>query len=210
MTANGQKTTRSDPKILPGTVIYDVDLTMTLGAAQRVVLLMQVRDTRRFESYVDLATVEALYGQNTNPLTFIVAQEGVRALATSLPKIMQESLSHSARRDALCGAWLCGSCLGTVSMSLHHKLCRPLVGSLDLSHAETHTVVLPHVLSYVALNIPQAMGRLAQVLPDSKGDAIRGLNVFLTKLEVRRSLRELGMKREDIGRAAEIAMTKAY
>jgi alcohol dehydrogenase class IV len=29
-TAGGRKTTRSDPKILPGTVIYDVDLTMTL------------------------------------------------------------------------------------------------------------------------------------------------------------------------------------
>lgn len=31
-TAEGRKTTRSDPKILPGTVIYDVDLTMTLPA----------------------------------------------------------------------------------------------------------------------------------------------------------------------------------
>lgn len=29
-TADGVKKTRSDPKILPGTVIYDVDLTMTL------------------------------------------------------------------------------------------------------------------------------------------------------------------------------------
>lgn len=29
-TAEGKKTTRSDPKILPGTVIYDVDLTMSL------------------------------------------------------------------------------------------------------------------------------------------------------------------------------------
>jgi alcohol dehydrogenase class IV len=29
-TADGKKTTRSDPKILPGTTIYDVDFTMTL------------------------------------------------------------------------------------------------------------------------------------------------------------------------------------
>lgn len=29
-TRDGQKTTRSNPKILPGTVIYDVDLTLTL------------------------------------------------------------------------------------------------------------------------------------------------------------------------------------
>lgn len=32
-TADGQKKTRSDPKILPGTVLYDVDLTMTLPVA---------------------------------------------------------------------------------------------------------------------------------------------------------------------------------
>ena len=31
-TADGVKKTRSDPKILPGTVIYDVDLTLTLPA----------------------------------------------------------------------------------------------------------------------------------------------------------------------------------
>lgn len=31
-TENGLKKTRSDPKILPGVVIYDVDLTMTLPA----------------------------------------------------------------------------------------------------------------------------------------------------------------------------------
>ena len=32
-TADGIKKTRTDPKILPGTVIYDVDLTMTLPAS---------------------------------------------------------------------------------------------------------------------------------------------------------------------------------
>ena len=32
-TQDGKKTTRSDQKILPGTVIYDVDLTMTLPAS---------------------------------------------------------------------------------------------------------------------------------------------------------------------------------
>lgn len=32
-TADGVKTTRSDPKILPGVVIYDSDLTMTLPAS---------------------------------------------------------------------------------------------------------------------------------------------------------------------------------
>lgn len=32
-TTEGQKTTRTDPEILPGTVIYDTDLTMSLPAS---------------------------------------------------------------------------------------------------------------------------------------------------------------------------------
>lgn len=36
-TADGRKTTRSDPKILPTTVIYDVDLTMTLPTSMSAV-----------------------------------------------------------------------------------------------------------------------------------------------------------------------------
>lgn len=36
-TADGVKKTRSDPKILPGTVIYDVDLTMTLPVGMSAV-----------------------------------------------------------------------------------------------------------------------------------------------------------------------------
>ena len=36
-TADGRKTTRSDPQIRPGTVIYDVDLTMTLPIGLSVV-----------------------------------------------------------------------------------------------------------------------------------------------------------------------------
>lgn len=36
-TADGVKRTRSDPKVLPGTVIYDVDLTMTLPVGMSAV-----------------------------------------------------------------------------------------------------------------------------------------------------------------------------
>lgn len=64
------------------------------------------------ENEADIATAEALYGQNTNPLTCVVAQEGIRAMAAALPKIMDDPLSQSARWDVSYGAWLCGSCLG--------------------------------------------------------------------------------------------------
>ncbi|GAB1216433.1 hypothetical protein ATERTT37_005648 [Aspergillus terreus] len=199
-TADGLKKTRSDPKILPGTVIYDVDLTMTLPAAMSA--------TSGVNAIAH--AVEALYARNTNPVINLMALEGTRALASSLPEIVENPSSASARSLALYGAWLCGTCLGSVGMSIHHKLCHTLGGSFNLPHAETHTAVLPHAISYNAPNIPEAMKKLAEALPDSNGDAIHGLNVLLSKLKVKRGLKDFGMKEEDIDKAADIAVSNPY
>lgn len=200
-TADGTKKTRSDPKILPGTVIYDVDLTLTLPAGMSAV------------SGVNAIAhaVEALYARNTNPIINLLAIEGTRSLASALPAIVADpSSSTEARSAALYGAWLCGTCLGSVGMSLHHKLCHTLGGSFGLPHAETHTAVLPHALAYNAPKISEAMARLAEALPGSEGDAIRGLNVLLEKLQVKRGLREFGFREEDVDRAADIAVGNPY
>lgn len=95
-------------------------------------------------------------------------------------------------------------------MALHHKLCHAVAGSFDLPHAEAHAIVLPHALAYNAPNIPKLMEKLAEILPNSNGDAIHGLNALLERLEVKRGLRDYGFKAEDIGRAADIAVSNPY
>lgn len=199
-TAQGRKTTRSDPRILPGTVIYDIDLTVTLPAS-----LSAASGVNAIAH-----AVEALYAQNTNPIVNLLALEGIKSLSSSLPILVSDTQDVFARRQALYGAWLCGTCLGSVSMSLHHKLCHTLGGSFNLPHSGTHVIVLPHALSYNAPAISDQLRQLAEVLPESGGDAIKGLNVLIGKLGVKRGLRELGMKEEDVDRAADIAMEKRY
>ncbi|KAH7329727.1 hypothetical protein B0I35DRAFT_345999 [Stachybotrys elegans] len=199
-TQDGRKSTTSDPKILPGTVIYDVDLTMTLPAS--------LSTTSGINAIAH--AVEALYARNGNPIISLLAQEGVKALAEALPVIKENPSSKEARSRALYGAWLCGTCLGSVGMSLHHKLCHTLGGSFNLPHAETHTIVLPHALAYNAPSVPQAMAALATALPESDGDAIQGLNRLLQKLEVVRDLQSFGMKEENVAQATEIAVSNPY
>jgi alcohol dehydrogenase class IV len=197
---DGIKTTRSDPKILPAVVIYDVDFTMTLPPA--------ICSTSGINAIAH--AVEALYAKNTNPITSVLALEGVKALAEALPQIVQDPNARSPRDQALYGAWLCGTVLGSSSMGLHHKLCHVLGGSMSLPHAETHTIVLPHALSYNAPAIPEQMAKLAAVLPGSSGDALRGLELLMGKLPVPRALRDLGMKESDVDRATEIATRNQY
>lgn len=196
-TRDGLKTTRSDPKILPETVIYDVELTRTLPAAFAV--------TSGINAIAH--AVEALYARDGNPGISLMAEEGIRLLAGALPRLVAGD-DGDARDDALRGAWLCGACLGAVGMSLHHKLCHTLGGTFDLPHAETHTIVLPHAMAYNAPAVPVAASRVARALGVS--DAAHGLFDLAKGLGAKLALRDIGMPRDGIERAADLAVRNAY
>jgi alcohol dehydrogenase class IV len=197
-TEGGVKRTQTTAKVLPGTVIYDVDLTLSLPPS-----LSAVSGVNAIAH-----AAEALYARDGNPIIDLMAQEGIRALARALPRIVEAPQDGAARADALYGAWLCGLCLGTVGMAVHHKLCHTLGGSFDLPHAETHTIVLPHALAYNASAAPQAMARIAAALGSE--DALTGLDRLLARLKVKRGLAQIGMPESSIARAAELAVANPY
>jgi alcohol dehydrogenase class IV len=152
--------------------------------------------------------VEALYARDTNPVTSLMAEEGIRALARALSAIATKPDDRAPRSDALYGAWLCGVCLGTVGMALHHKLCHTIGGTFDLPHAETHTIVLPHALAYNAPAVPEAMGRIARAI--GAADASQGLFDLAKRLGAKLALRDIGMPESGIDKAADLAVTNAY
>src|SRR5207249_12086098 len=105
---------------------------------------------------------EGLYSRDANPITSLIAEEAIAAIGTGLPGVHANGQDLEARGKLLYGAWLAGSVLGSVGMALHHKLCHTLGGSFNLPHAQTHAVMLPHVLAYNAKAAPDAMARVAR------------------------------------------------
>jgi alcohol dehydrogenase class IV len=101
-----------------------------------------------------------------------------------------------------------------VSISPMQKLTPSLVrhlGSvLRILMTGQYKQILPHALSYNAPEIPSVMAKLALILPDCEGDAIRGLNILLARLKVKRGLKELGMEEEDVDKAADLAVASPY
>ena len=106
------------------------------------------------------------------------------------------------------GAWLGGVSLGAVGMALHHKLCHTLGGSFNLPHAETHTVVLPHAVFYNAAAAPEAMEKIAHALGASS--ASEGLYDLAASLGAPVSLKSLGLRREQLDQAADLAVQNPY
>ena len=197
-TKDGLKTTQRSMKVLPEVILYDVDLTLGLPVGLSVTSGMNAI----------AHAVEALYAHDANPITSLMAEEAIRALAHALPAIVKEPKNTVARSEALYGAWLCGICLGTVGMALHHKLCHTLGGTFDLPHAETHTVVLPHATAYNAPATPEAMTRLARALGVT--DPVRGLYDLEVALRVPTSLKQLGMPQEGLDKVADLALANPY
>jgi len=197
-TKDGLKTTVRSNEVLPETVIYDVDLTLSLPSS--------LAATSGINAIAH--AVEALYARDRNPVISLMAEEGIRALAEALPAIIEQPGDREARSQALYGAWLCGVCLGTVGMALHHKLCHTLGGTFDLPHAETHTIILPHALAYNAPAVPDAMARVARAI--GAGDAAQGLYDLARRLDAKLALRDIGMPESGIDKAADLAVTNAY
>jgi maleylacetate reductase len=197
-TREGQKSTIRSMQVLPEVIVYDVELTYGLPAA--ISLVSGINAIAH--------AVESLYAQDANPVTSILAEQGIAALGRALPRIVSAPTDRNARADALFGAWICGSCLGTVGMSLHHKLCHVLGGAFNLPHAETHTVILPHAVAYNAAGAPGAIDRVARALGTSH--AAQALFDLAATNGAPTSLREIGMSYSDLDGAVEAVVKSPY
>jgi alcohol dehydrogenase class IV len=192
------KKTGRDIHVLPRTVIYDPELTLSLPVSLSV--------TSGINAIAHAA--EGLYAVDANPIMDLMAEEGIDALGRALPTIVKDARCMDARADALYGAWLCGTVLGHVGMALHHKLCHTLGGSFNLPHAETHTVVLPHALAYNSKDAPQAMARIRRAL--GGGSAAQAVYDLARNNGAPVALRDIGMKADDLDRACDIALQNQY
>ncbi|HEX4340748.1 MAG TPA: maleylacetate reductase [Polyangiaceae bacterium] len=198
LTEGGVKRTGRDARVLPKTVLYDPELTLALPLGVTVVSAMNAI----------AHAAESLYAFDGNPVTKLMAEEGIRAMSSALPRLHADPRALPARTDALYGAWLCGSVLGVTSMGLHHKLCHTLGGSFDLPHAEVHSLMLPHTLDYNAEHAPEAMQRIARAL--GVQHAPSGVFDLAARHGAPLALKDLGMPEAGLDRAADLAVTNAY
>ena len=197
-TKGGIKEGVRDGKVLPKTVLYDPTLTVSLPP--------QVSGPSGMNAMAHC--VEGLYARHANPITNLLAAEGIRVLARSLPIVVREPANLDARSDALYGAWLAGTVLGSVGMAIHHKIAHTLGGTFNLRHADAHTIVLPHAAAFNREAAPEAMRIAAEAL--GARDAAQGIYDLIVRIGAPTALKDIGMRSEDLDRAAKLVTQDPY
>lgn len=193
-TEAGRKTTGSDPLVLPRTVVYDASLMLTLPVDMSVASGLNA-----------LAhCIDSLWGPRADPINAALAVEGIRALSVGLPLVMDDPSGLQGREEALHGAYLSAVAFASAGSGLHHKICHVLGGMFDLPHAQTHAVVLPHVLAFNGPGAPAAERRIASAFGAETATA--GLAALRERLDAPIALRDYGMPEAGIQATVEAVL----
>jgi maleylacetate reductase len=142
--------------------------------------------------------VGAAYLPDTDPITELLAAEGVRALSSGLPRAVSAPSDVDGRGAALYGSYLAGTVLAAVGPATHHRICHVLGGAFGLPHASTHSVVLP----YVAALMDDRLGRVAEALGVAK--ASDGLRALAERIGAPTSLAAIGLRAADLPEAVRL------
>jgi maleylacetate reductase len=169
---------------LPLTAIYDPDITLTLPPKVSTQSAMNAI----------AHGVESLYAPDVSPPVLELAEKGIHALATSMPRVVARPDDIEARTDAMYGAWLCAAFRADVGVE--HALAQRLRDRFNLSHAGAHAVVTPYAIAFNRDAAPAAMERIMRAL--GAKDAGLGLYELNVRLGNPTGLKDLGMKESDI------------
>lgn len=194
LTEASRKTTGVDDAVLPTTVIYDADLTMSLPVELSVASGLNGM----------AHCVDSMWGPRADPINQALAAEGIAALSSGLPAIVNDPYDLAGRERLLYGAYLSAVAFASAGSGLHHKICHVLGGTFDLPHAQTHATVLAYVLAFNMDAAPQASQRIATAFGST--DALAGLQNLRTALDAPRKLADYGFTADGITQAAEITL----
>ncbi|MBB2893572.1 maleylacetate reductase [Flexivirga oryzae] len=189
LTEGETKTTGVDARVLPRSIVYDASLLTSLPADLAVASGLNA-----------LAHgVDAMWGPRADPIDAALAGEGIRGLADGLPVVARDGASVAGVENTLYGAYLAAVAFASAGSGLHHKICHVLGGMFNLPHAQTHAVVLPHVLAFNAPNAPEAQRRIAAAI--GTDTAVAGLAALRAAVDAPTALRDYGMPQDGIPKA---------
>ncbi|BCB89657.1 maleylacetate reductase [Phytohabitans suffuscus] len=197
MTDAGRKVTGVDDRVLPRAVVYDASLTVGLPVG------MSVASGLNAVAHC----VDSLWAPRADPINAAFAGEGIRALDTGLRQVVADPGGLVGREQALYGAYLAAVAFASAGSGLHHKICHVLGGLFDLPHAQTHAIVLPHIVALNAPAAPEAERRIASAF--AARSATGGLAGLRAALGAPSSLRDCGMPEDGIAAAVEAVLAAA-
>jgi alcohol dehydrogenase class IV len=196
--ATHQKKIIFHPRMMPGIVISDPELTMGLPA--------HITAATGMDAFVHC--FEAYCAPGFHPLADGLALEGMRLIARYLPRACAQGADVEARANMLAAASM-GAAAFQKGLGAVHAIAHPVGSWFDTHHGLTNAVILPYVMGHNRGAIADKAVIIARLLGLDPPDFEHLLNwvlEFRRTLGIPHSLAEIGV---DLRNAAVIGAEAA-
>jgi alcohol dehydrogenase class IV len=184
------------PKMLPGIVILDPELTVGLPPHVTAATGMDALSH----------CLEAYCAPSFHPMADGIAAEGVALIAKWLPVAVEDGTNLEARGNMLVAAAM-GATAFQKGLGGMHALSHPIGAIAGTHHGLTNAVLMPYMLAWNRPAIEDRIARLAGFIGiEPSFDAFLAWIVDIRRrLAIPPTLAELGVKAGDIDRIARMA-----
>lgn len=207
----------SSPFLVPRTAI--VDPSLTFGAPPAVTAHSGIDAlAHAIESYTAAhvtipwhATMPVYLGSNS--LTESLSLEAITRIGSALATAYREPLNEDARSEMALGSLQAGMAFGSTGTHLAHALQYPIGAATHTPHGLGTGLMIPYVLELCNQVAPARVAGIGTAL-GVEGNAARRATGAIDRVAdlaasvgIPRSLEEIGVKRDDLPRFAELALT---
>ena len=197
-TKQGIKLCIMHPELKPSLALLDPELTLGLPSNL----------TAWTGADAMIHSIEGYCVPGFHPLCDGAALESLNLISKSLITAVEEPNNLEAR-----GAMLVASCLGGVSfikgLGLVHAIAHMVGAEFNTQHGLTNAIILPVVLKYNLYDMDEKVKRMSEAMQfkeHSVDSFINNIEKMLDRLQIPKSLSEIGVTEDCVDRIAKKAM----
>lgn len=151
--------------------------------------------------------MEAYISKIGQPMTDMMAREGIKLIAENLPKIYKDPADMEAWENVTWGSTLGGMVINTAGVTAPHGMEHPASGLRNIVHGVGLAALTPLIYEASINGAPEKFAEISKMLGGKdQHDCVDRIRLLLEKLDLVVTLGEQGVKEEDVDWMAENCM----
>jgi alcohol dehydrogenase class IV len=150
--------------------------------------------------------VEGLCSIDGNPYIDGLCLHSLRLFARSLPQTKNDPQDLDARLECQQGVWMAASGINAVNYGASHGIGHALGGVAGVPHGHTSCVMLPAVMQWNLEATQERQQWISQAFGQPNRAAHELVGELIAGLDQPRTLRDIGIREDQLDRIAEVAL----
>ena len=185
--------------LLPDLAI--IDACLTLGVPSHITAA----------TGIDALThaIEAYVASNVTPLTQALALRAITMIGQSLPIAVGQGHDIDARENMMLASYMAGIAFSNAGLGLCHACAHQIGAAYNIPHGMSNAIMLPQVMRFNRLVCKKAFAEIGYALTQRHVDdleAIEAVEKLIREVELSKSLKDVGGKKEDFAAFADAAL----